>query len=356
MCNLPPLLSACCFAVLAGAAAPAARATETDQFTLPPQPLADLGPDLAAIVRKVLLAEIAQFNARILKRSEVQSEPAPSPTDEREFLRHVYEETGIGIPETTIERVIRHGTYPGRNVQYLPGLNDSIYAWTFSPFLFTHLWDCPTIRLYGIDLGTDKLGHIFQQGYDYVIRYMDGRESGKDEADAIANAVQYGVAEEKALNGVMLTGVYSNGDLAGNYAGFKFYRNIFHEVRIGDRILPPLLRRDGASWIIDPDRDNLELLKPFISEHLNEAYNPSYYHFSVDVIRRHVHDRCASWFAHYPDFNEAGYRAVLERVKTWFGEPYGWELPKDKAVAMLECFGPDGPSRPPAPGAPPGSD
>lgn len=345
MRHFPPLLFVCCLALLAGVALPDASATETDQFTLPPQPLDDLGPDLAAMVRKILSAEIVQLNARISTRTQVQSEAAPDPIDEREFLRHVYEETGVGIPETTIERAIHYGAFPGRIVRFMPGLNDSIYAWTFSPFPFTHLFDCPTIRVYGIDLGTDKLGHIFQQGYDYVTRYTDARESGKDEAAAIASAVQYGVAEEKALNGVMLTGVYSNGDVAGNYAGYKFYRNIFHEVRIGDRILPPILRLDGAHWIIDPDRDNPELLKPFVSEHLNEAYNPSFYHFSVDVIRRHVRDRCASWFMHYPDFDEAGYRAELQRMKTWFGEPYGWELPEDKAVSMLECFGPASPPR-----------
>lgn len=341
MRHLPPLLFACLLALLAAAALPDARATETDQFTLPPQPLDDLGPDLAAIVRKILRDEIARLNARISgQRTQVQSEVAPDPIDERELLRHIFEETGIGIPETTIERAIHYGAFPGRTVRFMPSLNDSIYAWTLSPFPFSHLWDCPTIRLYGIDLGTDKIGHIFQQGYDYVTRFMDDREKGKDEAAAIASAVEYGVAEEKALNGIMLTGVYSNGDLAGNYAGFKFYRNIFHEVRIGDRILPPILRREGAHWIIDPNRDNPELLKPFVSEHLNEAFNPSFHLFSVDVIRSHVRDRCASWFAQYPDFDEAGYRAKLQRLKTWFGEPYGWELPEDKSVSMLECFGP----------------
>lgn len=347
MRQLPPLVFACCLALLAGAVLPDARATETDQFTLPPRPLDDLGPDLAAIVRRILRAEIALLNARIVDRRQVQSEAAPDPNDEQEVLRHVYEQTGIGFFETTIERTIRYGDFPGRNVRFKPDLNDSIYAGTVAPFLFTHLFDCPTIRLYGIDLGTDKIGHIFQEGYVYFTRYTDARAQGMAEAAAIASAVQYGVAEERTLFGVITTGVYSNSDLAGNYAGFKFYRNIFHEVRIGDQILPPMLRHDRAHWIIDPDRDNPELLKPFVSEHLNEAYNPSFYFFSVDVIRRHVRDRCASWFTQHPDFDEAGYRANLHRMNTWFGEPYGWELPEDRAVSLLECFGPASP--PPVP-------
>jgi hypothetical protein len=91
-------------------------------------------------------------------------------------------------------------------------------------------------------------------------------------------------------------------------------------------------------WIVDPDRDTLELLKPFISEHLNEAYNPSLYVFNVDLVRKRVRDRCASWFRQIPDFDRTIYRVHLERVKTWFGEAYGWDLPEDKAVSLLECF------------------
>lgn len=339
----PSLLVACCLALLAGAALPDARATETDQFTLPPQPLDDLGPDLAGIVLRILRAEIAQLNARNVGRTQVRPDAAPDPNDEREVLRHIHDQAGIGFPETTIERTVRYGAHSGRNVQFKPTPDGSIYAGTFAPFLFTRLFDCPTIRVYGIDLGIDKIGHIFGEGYDYLTQYRDARERGTDEAAAIASAVQYGVAEERGLFGILTTGVYSNGDLAGNYAGFKFYRNVFHEVRIGDLILPPMLRRDSGTWIIDPDRDNSELLKPFMSKHLNEAYNPSYYFFSIDVIRSHVRDRCASWFAHDPDFDEASHSAILQQVKTWFGEPYGWELPADKAVSMLECFGPDGP-------------
>ncbi len=340
---LPPLFFACCLALLAAAGPRDARATETDQFTLPPQPLDDLGPDLGAIVLGILRTEIAERNARIDERMHVNPQAVSEPINEREFLARVYEQTGVGLPESTVERMLRYGAFPGRNVRFSPGLGDSIYAWVFSPFPLAHLTtDCPTIRLYGINLGTDKIGHIFQQGYEYVTRYADARESGADEATAVAGAVRYGVVTELGLYGVTLTGVYSNGDLAGNYAGYKFYRNLFHEVRIGDRTFAPILRRDGAHWVIDPGRDNPELLKPFISEHLNEAYNPSRYFFSVDRIRSHVRDRCASWFGQVPGFDETGHRAQLERVKTWFGEPYGWELPDDTAVTLLECFGPAG--------------
>jgi len=328
-------------AMLAGPAARDARATETDQFTLPPAPLDDLGPDLGAMVRDVLRAELAQLNAKIDERIQLRPGAAPEPVNEREFAQHVYEQTGVGLPESTVERALRYGTFAGRNVRFNPAYSESIYAWVAAPFPLSHIMtDCPTIRLYGIDQGTDKVGHIFQQGYEYYTRYEDAIGGGADEAAAIAGAVRYGVLTELGLYGILLTGVYSNGDLAGNYAGLKFFRNLFHEVRIGERTLAPILRRDGAHWTIDPARDNDDLMRPFVTEHLNEAWNPSAYYFSIERIREHVRDRCTSWFKQVPGFDQASYRAHLERSKTFFGEPYGWDLPEDKAVTLLECFAP----------------
>jgi len=337
----PLLLAVASLALLACIATPQARATETDQFTLPPRPLDDLGPDFGAIVLGVLRNEIAQFNTGIDARAQLNPKAAAEPVKEREFVTRIFEQTGVGLPESTVERELRYGAFTGRNVRFQPAYADSIYAWVSAPFPLSHVMtDCPTIRLYGIDLGTDKIGHIFQQGYEYLTRYEDALDGGADDATAIAGAVRYGVLTERGLYGILLTGVYSNGDLAGNYAGFKFFRNLFHEVRIGERTLPPLLRRDGAHLVIDPLRDNADLMKPYISEHLNEVANPSLYFFSVDRIRSHVRDRCGSWFKQDPNFNEASYRATLERTKTWFGEPYGWDLPADKAITLLDCFAP----------------
>ncbi len=335
----PVLLFAFLLALSFGIAVPEAFATETDQFTLPPEPLDDLGPDLGAMVLDILHSELAQLNAAIDQRIELNPKAASEPLKEREFVTHIFEQTGVGLPESTVERALRYGAFAGRNVRFKPAYADSIYAWVAAPFPLSHMMtDCPTIRLYGVDQGTDKIGHVFQQGYEYLTRFEDALAGGADEASALAGAVDYGVLTEKGLYGILLTGVYSNGDLAGNYAGFKFYRNLFHEVKIGDRALPPILRRDGVHWTIDPTRDNKDLLKPYISEHLNETYNPSLYYFSVERIRSQVRDRCASWFKRVPDFNEASYRGHLERVKTWFGEPYGWDLPDDKAISLLDCF------------------
>jgi hypothetical protein len=329
----------CLLAAAAPFAPPAARATETDQFTLPPKPLDDIGRDVGALVIAILRDEVAHLNARIAEREALDPKSAAKPTDEREFVARVQEQTGVGVPEATLEREVRYGNFGSRNVRFKPAYADSIYAWIVSPFPLAHLTtDCPTVRLYGINMGTDKIGHLFQQGYEYLRIYETAIAAGTSEPAAIAAAVRYGTISEKGLYGLTLTGVYSNGDLAADYAGFKFYRNLFHEVRIGERALPPLMRREGTRWTIDPARDDADVLKPFVTEHLNEALNPSWQAIGADTIRRRIRDRCARWKAEVPGFDEASYRATLERVRTWYGEPYGWELPPSGTATLLECF------------------
>lgn len=329
-------------ALVVALGAPTVLATETDQFTLPPKPLDDLGPDMGAVVLTAVRAGVAQLNERLAQRRAHKPLAGLEPNDERLLATHVYEETGVGAPEATMERILRYGNYGNRNVRFVPSYFDTIYSGAFAPYPLAHITtNCPTIQLYGVRVGTDKPGHIFQNGWEYYNFYEDARAGGVDEATAIARGITYGVLTEKGIYGIALTGVYSNGDLAGNYAGFKFYRNLFHEIRIGDTTLPPIVRRDGDRYIIDPARDNPDLMRPYVTEHLDEAYNPSRHVFSVDKIRSHVHNRCAAWRAQVPDFDEQSYRAHLERNKTWFGEPYGWDLPDADAANLLECFKPD---------------
>jgi hypothetical protein len=250
----------------------AALATETDQFTLPPKPLDDLGPDMGAVVLTAIREGLVQLNADLADRRLRDAKADLEMRDERKLATHIFEETGTGVPEAKIERVLRYGNYGDRNVRFEPSYWNTIYVGAFSPYPLAHLTtDCPTIRVYGVYMGTDKPGHIFQTGYEYYNFYEDARALGTDEAAATARAVNYGVLTEKGIYGIALTGVYSNGDLAGNYAGFKFYRNLFHEVRIGDTTLAPIIKREGDKYVIDPARDDPDVVRPYVSEHRNEA-------------------------------------------------------------------------------------
>ena len=109
-------------------------------------------------------------------------------------------------------------------------------------FLFSAYEPC--VKVCGVCLGTDKLGHMFQQGWEYYrIAVLDGK------GDALAT--RYGewlegketrekyVSDEKYFRrqrsgrllgyggfGRTMSGVISNADLAANLAGLQMYKDI----------------------------------------------------------------------------------------------------------------------------------
>jgi hypothetical protein len=182
----------------------------------------------------------------------------------------------------------------------------------------------PTIRVHGSYFGSDKLGHVFQHGYHYYEEYRRAQSDGCGNAEATARAVRRGVGQEQGIYGEALTGVYSNADLAGNYAGLRFYLNLTRPVRIGETELPPLLQRDGAgNWHFNPQRRPEGLLQPFIDDHLNEALNPSRFR---GVLRDTVRDRLRSRVARMLDFYETTPEQERQRaveLSTWHGDKYG---------------------------------
>ena len=83
---------------------------------------------------------------------------------------------------------------------------------------------------------------------------------------------------------MLTTGIRSNADLAANYAGFKFYRNLTEEVRIGDRVMPPMLVRQGPYWRLnDQVQPDSDFFTAFITPHWNEALNPNVYAIVTDA-------------------------------------------------------------------------
>lgn len=108
--------------------------------------------------------------------------------------------------------------------------------------LFTSIEPCVNVN--GVCIGTDKLGHLFQQGWEYyrisvvdkkgdrvAERYGEWLE-GKDSRDAYAAEEPYfrqqlsGSRVGYGGYGRTMTGVISNADLAANKAGLQMYKDI----------------------------------------------------------------------------------------------------------------------------------
>jgi hypothetical protein len=268
------LLVACLLAT-----GPAALATETDQFTTPTAPLQDIGPRLS---RKV---------AEILEADRTGDDP------ERILLRWV----GRDVIESRLSRWVREIPTTDGPVLFRPNPFHSIYNKAMSPVPASFLFDSPTVHVHGYYMGTDKLDHFFQQGHKYFAIVMKSEAKGMDPAEAVSLAVAHGVHQEHEYYGTLVSGVYSNGDLAANFAGMKFYLNLRHAVRIGDRVIEPLLERTAEGWRLRRGVDPDHLLEPYLSNHLDESLNPSRYRFSRRFIRAKVAQRCDAWSRFYAD-------------------------------------------------------
>jgi hypothetical protein len=83
-------------------------------------------------------------------------------------------------------------------------------------------------------LWVDKLTHFHQLGWAYYEFYRSLRRTGLNEAEAYRQVLhRYAYTAflaERNLFGTMGTGVYSNGDMAVNHIGFKFYLNLTEQV------------------------------------------------------------------------------------------------------------------------------
>jgi hypothetical protein len=337
-----------------------AWANETDQFTLPPrEEFVDLGPLISQIHLQVLDRVTAELNRRIDRamklRDPERSEALAalhSPAAAADRIRLAF---GPGMSEMNqLEWVLDAGRgkklFPGKRLGYRTML--WIYAdahLPFDPRKLPLLFPSSTIRLYDSFMGADKLGHFHDLGHIYFKRYLALRAQGLDDAQAQRSTVlefSRGPISEDAVIGRLATGVRSNADLAANYIGYKFYRNLTETTRIAGRDLPPLMVRDGMHWRLnDHVLPYSDFMRPYFSDHFNEALNPCQYEWSMrDSIRRRLQKTAAEIRAFYvdkhglPRTREAFEHLALE-LSTYHGEDYGFMGDPLQGVTIANsCF------------------
>lgn len=387
-----------------------AYAMETDQFNLPPVPLADIGPEVEAYVAQNIQTAIANLNTEIAHRetcigsrtmgaaiqpkaprSTALPKACSSPEKEASKLvqlrspdavaKAVYEQLGTGsIFVTRTGTWLNTHKFEHEPSRYKAPYTESIY-WE-RPINYATL--SPTIHMYGVEFGTDKLDHLFQQGYTYYRKFTAARREGKSDTDAIKAAVAYGRASENLFFGYAVSGVYSNADLAANISGLRFYQNLTSDIRLGSTSLPAILRVIDGRWRVnpsiglcthpDPDapcgralvsstnapRENEEtnpaksgIIRPFITEHLNEAYNQSnYLPLLFRLIKSAVKKRaCSKWHAAFPTLTTDALAARSAALTTWHGLEYGYKSTARQVRLADVCFAGGGwEKKAPAPG------
>ncbi len=332
----------------------ASFAFETDQFNLPETPLADIRAEVQDYVRENVERAIDKINAEIKTRQNCLDKKAlkncQSALKNRERLiylrsekavaREVFKKLGDGIvPFTASGSWMESHKFKAQPARYKTSLKTSIYA----TFPSNYLTISETVNLYGVEFGTDKIAHIYQQGYTYLRIYERALAKGLTKEAATKKANDWGRRSERTFYGNLVSGVYSNADLAANYAGLKFYQNLTGEIKIGETIKSPLVVLENGAWKFNRTVDLSEnLLKPFISDHLNEALNPSIYTKAFGLrasVRGRVKKRaCDEWKTVYSNVSRTDFDEQTRRLQTWFGEDYGFTVNANFITIANTCF------------------
>ncbi len=339
-------------------AASPAIAHESEQYTLPAgRDFADLGPYFTKIVYDSIVGAVADTNAAIAQA--IEGGESRSQIDElqsADFIAgKVWQYIFAAIPanellDATLASDSVQSQYPGLVTMYRPTV--SIYD---DPLLVIDLtkvvrtfFRAGSVSAGGVVVGTDKIIHFINIGRIYHSKYEVRIKRGLPENEAIKSAIastsRNPLTSEDGVLGMWTTGIHSNGDLAADYAGLMFYRNLTESVRIGSRELPSMLMRDGPYWRvrIEPDSD---FFVAFITPHWNEVLNPNkYVGYTGGRIRTLVRERCPlamEWYRdpHGQPRGREQFVAIEQELATYYGSNYGHESNPTHPVTIADtCF------------------
>lgn len=344
----------CCFLLLQPSLV---VAFETDQFNLPPAPLADIGGEVTDYTRENIEKAIAKINVEIRAREICADVSAIPPKNAKcesaeknqarlKFLRspdapakELYELVGTGIPPFTSSGTwMEKHVFANRPARFKPQYTDSIY----SLFPLNYVGLSSTVNLYGAEFGTDKIAHLYQQGYSYYKIYKKEITEGKSPEEATKKAVEWGRKTERTFYGTLLTGVYSNGDLCANFTGLKFYLGLTEEIKIAGKSHSPILILKDGFWKFNHKIDLREsLIKPFVTAHLSEALNPSIYGLRLMLlsqVRKTLRRNCQAWRQRFPTRSQNDFAQLSDSLQLWNGEDYGFKNSHKFVTIADTCF------------------
>ncbi len=203
----------------------AASGYESDQLTARLHELDDARQLANATANEMLARAIARTNVMAADADGTcRSDTATLSHELARNIREVMGKTTL-IPSRGEQGIMYYGTYAawletGPIDRYTFTERNDIYSqvsFAENPIIAT--WaPASTIRLGDVLLGVDKIDHFWVQGHLY---YEKAHQGERDE-----QAVRYGTRTERMKWGMMTTGVFSYADLAANYDGYRFYRDL----------------------------------------------------------------------------------------------------------------------------------
>ncbi|MBC7899858.1 MAG: hypothetical protein H7070_07360 [Saprospiraceae bacterium] len=311
-------------------------------------PLADIGGEVSEYTEENIRKAIAKINTEIAVRQAcVENASAKCSSSEKNrkrlaylrseeaVAREVFKLIGDGIiPTTKSGSWMDSHKFRAHPARYKTKYRQSIFVLA----LFNYFTISPTVNLYGTSFGTDKIAHFFQQGYTYYRIYERALAHGVTPDEASKKAVRWGRKSENTYYGTMVGGVFSNADMFANYAGMRFYQGLTKETRIGKIERPATVDLKKGIWIFNEAKELL--LKPFMTDHMNEALNPSSF---IPGLRSSIRgivrkQSCPQWRALYPDRTKRDFEETTASLALWHGEDYGFKKSEKFVTIANTCF------------------
>jgi len=335
-----------------------AGANESEQYSLPlGRDFADLGPHLSKIVHAAITDAAVRTGDEIA--DAIANGESPHRIAELQSASYIADKVWgylfVGIPTNELFDLALasppvKARYPGLVTMYRPPASiydDPLLALDITKAVRT-FFRAGSISAGGVVFGTDKLVHFINVGRIYHVQYEARMSRGESEQTAgraaIYSTLSNPFTSEYGLLGTLSTGIYSNGDLAANYAGMLFYRNLAEPVQIGARTLPPILERDGAGWRVVA-RPESDFFTAFITPHWNEALNPNRYAgYTMGRLQALLAERCADAVDWYRDpqgrrRTRAQFESIERELSTYFGADYGYQSNSGRKVTIASvCF------------------
>ena len=321
-----------------------AGAHETDNFFLPLDvELADLGDFFGAVHTRAIEEAVQEVNAEIERAIAVQDPAARAQRleqwhDPDKIAAAVARRFGDAFTETFRAEQGLGGSWAQRAYPGKKAANSGIWMnlvghLPIDPRALIMFSQAKTVKAYGVYFGADKLTHFHQMGWSYYKLYRSLRRDGLSHEEAYRKVLHHhadtAFLAEKNIFGTIGTGVYSNGDMAANHMGFKFFLNLTEKVVLNGQELEPLVVRCGVFWRVNHHvRPQSGWLGAFVSDHWNEALNPSLYDPTMRPrIRRVLRSRAGPIVQFYTQKdgrpNDAAYfENLAHELSTYYGEAY----------------------------------
>ncbi|NIM71587.1 MAG: hypothetical protein GTN86_13370 [Xanthomonadales bacterium] len=243
-------------------------AYETDQFNNRAQPIADATEAFNQRVNDTIDAAIADWRG---------------PRNDMKVVNRIYHSIG---GHHWVDKLERWAMNSPEIERLDTARRESIYAG--HPIWATRVAAVfgvgPTVKINGVLVGSDKLGHFLSQGRKFYRRYLRYEDE--------ARAAERSAYTERALFGQMATGSYSNADLVANYEGYRFYRSLFEGGVVNQK--PAILQWTGDGWVRQRDFDWAD----HVNAYWDEALNVNHYD---DLLYPHMKTRLESFCPQYLD-------------------------------------------------------